>query len=67
MNQCHCGAPATWLVRVVEREPVVELGGLQSIDTWASCDEHLAESARLVSERQTWRKDRWFLQLRAET
>jgi hypothetical protein len=58
-HKCHCQQPATWMIRVVPtREVVLVEGHLpevilapRSIDTWATCDQHLAESARSVTIR----------------
>jgi hypothetical protein len=58
-HKCHCEQSATWMIRVVPtREVHLVEGHLpeiilapRSVDTWAVCDEHLADAARSVSDR----------------
>ncbi len=58
-HRCHCRQPATWTARVVPaREVVLVEGHLpeyvlapSSVDTWAACDEHVAEAMRNLVER----------------
>jgi hypothetical protein len=58
-NRCHCKKPATWFARIVAtREVTIVEGrlpevvlGTYGIDSWAACDEHLAEASRSLIER----------------
>ena len=60
-HKCHCLEPATWFLRLVPTSQVVLKEGdyksivlaHSSVATWATCDEHLAEAARKITEQNT--------------
>lgn len=66
-HKCHCLAPATWFVRIVKVNPAGE-HSIYAEDTWATCDDHLAEASRKLITRYEARNDHgpYVVMLRSE-
>lgn len=66
-NRCHCKAPAPWLLRIVPKSTSSKGGSsnVYAVDSWAACDEHVAEAARKLIARNNMSAN--LLVLRDET